>query len=82
VTAPAFDPVRGMWLAPDQVAATYTYLGQTYAFCCTECCELFARDPETHIVLLAHEPGQSMRHRCPSQRRALTGQQRDADDAL
>jgi len=79
MSALAFDPVCGMWLEPHQVAATYTYLGQTYAFCCTECCELFARAPESIIVLLAHEPGQSMGHRCPDQRRA-GATQRDEED--
>lgn len=64
----AFDPVCGMWLERPRVAATYTYLGQTYSFCCTECCDLFARDPCSCLTLLAHEPGQSMGHRCPFQR--------------
>ena len=76
------DPVCGMWLEPTQVAATYTYLGQTYVFCCAECCELFARAPEPLIVLLAHEPGQSMGHHCPSQRRAGASQQGNAKDVL
>ena len=69
MNAPAFDPVCGMWLEPDEVAATCSYLGHTYSFCCRECCELFARDPGTVIVLLAHEPEQSIGHRCPMQRR-------------
>jgi len=80
VTSLAFDAVCGMWLEPSQVVTTYTYLGQTYAFCCAECCRLSAEDPDIHIILLAHEPGQSMGHRCPSQRRALASQQRGAKD--
>lgn len=64
----AFDPICGMWLEADQTAATYTYLGQTYAFCCAECRDLFVRPPESHVVRLAHGPEQSMGHRCPVQR--------------
>jgi YHS domain-containing protein len=74
----AFDPVCGMWLEPRQVAVTYRYLGQTYTFCCAECCEFFTRAPDTCIVLLAHEPGESMGHRCAGQRQALAERQRDA----
>ena len=73
--SPAFDPICGMWLEPDQIAVTYTYLGQTYGFCCNECCEIFARVPEAHIVRLAHEPTNSAGHRCPFQRPA----NRDSD---
>ena len=76
-TTLAFDPVCGMWLEPDQVAITYTYLGRIYAFCCTECCDLFAQDSSTFLILLAHEPGESMGHRCPLQRRAPAGQEVD-----
>ena len=38
-----FDPICDMWLAPDQVATTYTYIGRTYGFCSFECPELFVR---------------------------------------
>jgi len=78
-SAPAFDPVCGMWLEPDQVAVTFAYLGQTYAFCCAECCDLFVQDSNTFLILLAHEPRESMGHRCPLQRRAPAGQERDAE---
>jgi YHS domain-containing protein len=64
----AFDVICGMWLETSQIAVTYTYLGQTYAFCCKECCDIFARVPEAHVVRLAHEPGTSAGHRCPYQR--------------
>ena len=58
----SFDVICGMWLKTAQVATTYTYLGQTYAFCCQECCDIFAR------VRQAHEPSCSAGHRCPHQR--------------
>ena len=64
-----FDPICGMWLEPGQAAATHTYLGQAYAFCCTECRDLFARTPEVYVAWLAHEPEQGAGHCCPSQRR-------------
>lgn len=64
----SFDVICGMWLKTAQVATTYTYLGQTYAFCCQECCDIFARVPEAHVVRLAHEPSSSAGHRCPYQR--------------
>ena len=80
MTALAFDPVCGMWLEPSQVAATHTYLGRTYSFCCTECRDLFVRDPGTPIVLLAHEPGQSIGHLCPGLRQALASQRGATED--
>jgi YHS domain-containing protein len=75
----AFDPVCGMWLEPREVVATYVYLGQTYGFCCAECCELFRHTPDACLVLLAHEPGQSIGHRCPRQRQALAGHNGDGE---
>lgn len=68
-----FDPICGMWLEPEQVAITYTYLGRSYGFCCTECRDLFARVPEAHLARLAHEPGNSAGHLCPYQRLADKG---------
>ena len=65
---PAFDPICGMWLEGDESAATYAYYGETYAFCCEECRDLFAREPEAHVVRLAHEPKTSAGHRCPHKR--------------
>jgi YHS domain-containing protein len=66
----AFDAICGMWLETNQVAATYTYLGQSYAFCCEECRDVFARAPDMYIILLAHEPTSSAGHRCLLQRQA------------
>jgi YHS domain-containing protein len=63
----AFDPICGMWLSTDEIAITFTYLGQTYAFCCVECRDLFARSPEIYVASLAHEPRRSAGHRCPLQ---------------
>lgn len=64
-----FDPICGMLLDIAEVASTYTYLAQTYGFCCTECRDLFVRSPEIHVAHLAHEPHQSAGHRCPFQRK-------------
>ena len=69
------DPICGMRLAPSQVAVTFTYLGQSYAFCCAECRDLFARRPEVHVVRLAHEPDESAGHNCPYRRKANSGGQ-------
>jgi YHS domain-containing protein len=74
-----FDPMCGMWLEPDQVAVTWTYIGQIYSFCCQECRDLFARTPEIHLALLAHEPRNCLGHRCPFQRGYT--RQGDPDDA-
>jgi YHS domain-containing protein len=60
----AFDAICGMWLKTNQVAATYTYLGQSYAFCYEECRDVFARTPDVYVVFLAHEPTSSAGYRC------------------
>ena len=64
-----FDPICGMWLAPEQVTATYTYIGHTYGFCSTECRNLFAHAPDLHVLRLAHDPEACIAHYCPHQRR-------------
>jgi YHS domain-containing protein len=69
-----FDPICGMWLAPEQVAATYTYIGRTYSFCSGECCELFVRRPETHVVRLAYDPETYVADDCPVRRASGCGQ--------
>lgn len=69
-----FDPICGMWLAPDQVAATYTYIGRTYGFCSAECCELFARKPDVYVVRLAYDPEACIGHVCPAQRERAVDQ--------
>lgn len=63
-----FDPICGMWLAPDEVAATYTYIGRSYSFCSDECRDLFARKPDVYVVELAYDPEACIVHRCPRQR--------------
>lgn len=63
-----FDPICGMWLALEQVAITYTYIGRTYSFCSVECRELFVRRPEAHVVRLAYDPEACAGHNCPAQR--------------
>jgi YHS domain-containing protein len=57
-----------MWLAPDQVAATYTYIGWTYSFCSAECRALFVRKPDVYVVRLAYDPEACIGHICPVQR--------------
>jgi len=68
-----FDPICGMWLRAGDVAVTFTFVGHTYAFCCTECRDLFARAPEVHVSHLAHEPHACAGHLCPFKRRGNTG---------
>jgi YHS domain-containing protein len=67
-----FDPICGMWLSPGEIAARFTYLGQTYCFCCEECRKLFSHSPELYVAILAHEPGSSAGYRCPCRRRAAS----------
>ncbi len=62
------DPVCGMQLSPEQTIMTYTYIGQTYAFCSRECHERFARSPEHFVALVAHEPKGHCGYLCPGQR--------------
>jgi YHS domain-containing protein len=64
-TRPLPDPIGGIWLEPENVVVTFTYLGQTYAFCCTECCSLFSGWPELYVEHVAHEPCWPNRHECP-----------------
>ncbi len=63
-----FDPICGMWLAPEHVIATYTYIGYMYAFCSMECHDLFVRAPDVHVLRLAHDPEACIAHYCPLQR--------------
>lgn len=63
-----FDPICGMWLAPEQVAATYSYIGRVYSFCSAECRELFARKPDVYVVRLAYDPEAYIADFCPGQR--------------
>ena len=62
------DPICGMRLDSDQVAATYIYLGQEYSFCSIECHDMFDRTPEHYVTHLAHEINGHWGHRCPNQR--------------
>jgi YHS domain-containing protein len=63
-TVPLPDPIGGIWLQSEDIAATFTYLGQTYAFCCIECRHLFSGWPELYVEQLAHEPCRS-NQQCP-----------------
>ncbi|TFH46792.1 MAG: YHS domain-containing protein [Lysobacterales bacterium] len=50
------DPICGMELQANQVSATLLFMGQTYSFCCVECRDEFAHNPEKCVVCLAHDP--------------------------
>jgi YHS domain-containing protein len=50
------DPMCGMHLDTDEIAATYVYIGRIYTFCSIECHDLFVRSPEQYMLLLAHDP--------------------------
>lgn len=76
-----FDPICGMWLEPGQVAASFSYIGWTYAFCCEECRDLFAQKPDVHVLRLAQDPEAHIAHRCPNQRRSDSGQTACGDPA-
>jgi len=67
-----FDPICGMWLEAGQVAATFTFIGWTYAFCCEECRELFAQKPDVHVIRLAQDPEASFGHWCPFLRQSAS----------
>lgn len=40
------DPVCGMSVSPESAAATTTFEGRTYYFCCDGCRKAFEKDPE------------------------------------
>jgi Cu+-exporting ATPase len=46
---PATDPVCGMTVDPATAAASFTYEGQPYYFCCTHCLERFRADPKHYL---------------------------------
>jgi YHS domain-containing protein len=63
-----FDPICGMWLEAGQVAATFSFIGWTYAFCSEECRDLFAQKPDVYVIQLAQDPEAHIAHCCPTQR--------------
>lgn len=69
-----FDPICGMWLAPDQAAVTFTYIGRTYSFCSAECRDLFARKPDVYVVRLAYDAEAYVADDCPVRRASGCGQ--------
>jgi YHS domain-containing protein len=72
-----FDPICGMWIEAGCAELTLEYIGQTYAFCCAECRDLFARAPERQVARLAHEPGQSAGYCCPNRRRSASSAEQE-----
>ncbi len=44
------DPVCGMTLNPEEVAATHQHAGHTYAFCSTNCHNNFLADPDRYAT--------------------------------
>lgn len=67
-SARVFDSICGMWLEPQHIMATYTYIGHIYRFCSAECRDLFARTPDIHVLRLAHDSEGCIAHCCPLQR--------------
>jgi Cu+-exporting ATPase len=49
------DPYCGRVLHHEMIMASYEYIGRTYYFCSFECHAAFVRDPEMHVVRLAHD---------------------------
>lgn len=60
----------GLCLEPEEIGATYTYIGQEYNFCSQECYDLFLRSPEYYIGLLAHDDRGHCGIRSPCKRMA------------
>jgi YHS domain-containing protein len=60
-------PLCGMALLSHQVAASFTYIGQTYVFCSDRCYQNFRRKPEMHLTDLAHETRPHLGYACPHQ---------------
>ena len=48
------DPVCGLLLGPDDVAARTPWRGSTYAFCCDICKDAFVEDPARFVVAHQH----------------------------
>lgn len=42
------DPVCGMWIDPEDAAATAEHEGKTYHFCAEGCREAFEKEPERY----------------------------------
>ncbi len=57
-------PVCGAAAPREEAVARFTFLGQSYRFCCLRCRDLFARHPEHFVVHLAHEPQAHLRYPC------------------
>jgi len=68
-----FDPICGMWLEAGQVAATFSFIGWTYAFCSEECRDLFAQKPDVYVTWLAQAREASFGHWCPFLRQSAGG---------
>jgi Cu+-exporting ATPase len=49
------DPVCGMEVRPEDVAAAWEHAGATYSFCSVACMDRFRADPER---FLAADPGE------------------------
>ena len=54
-----------MWLKAGQVAATFTYVGWTYALCGEEHRDRFVRTPDIRVIHLTHDPAVCHGHWCP-----------------
>ena len=56
------DPVCGMQVDDQQAAASMSYQGQTYYFCCEGCQRQFEKDPQAYLTGGAGERGHAHRH--------------------
>lgn len=72
------DPVCGMVLEPETAAATFSYAGWTYLFCCQECLETFKKAPDDCVLYLAHSQSGCLGHVCERQRTAWRLTNREA----
>jgi Cu+-exporting ATPase len=62
------DPICGMTLQPETATATYEYAGWLYLFCCEECRNTFARNPNACVLTLAHTEAACIGLVCTHQR--------------
>lgn len=51
VDEPATDPICGMRIRRSDAAASDSYYGQPYYFCCAECHQIFQQDPEQYVQI-------------------------------
>ncbi len=58
------DPVCGMVVKEDAGKPTYDYKDKTYYFCCAECKDSFAKDPEKYLTAKPGQHSMEEGHHC------------------